>query len=59
MNDQERWPSWEEAELLQRRSEAALPFAEKLAWLEEAQRLVEYMQRSRAERARDAKREDP
>lgn len=59
MNEEERWPSWEEAELLQRRSEAALPFIEKLRWLEEAQELVEHMQRSRAERVKDAQREQP
>ncbi|HET7224323.1 MAG TPA: hypothetical protein VFK69_01315 [Candidatus Eisenbacteria bacterium] len=57
--DQE-WPrGWEEAERAQRRLEARLTFIEKLAWLEETQRLVEHMQRARAGRVNDADRERP
>jgi len=55
--DQE-WPrGWDEAERAQRRLEAKLTLVEKLAWLEETQRLVEHMQRSRADRVRDADRQ--
>ncbi len=36
-------PGWEEHRLAQRRRLAALPLTDKLTWLEEAQRLAEFM----------------
>jgi hypothetical protein len=43
------WESgWEGHEEAQRRRLAALPLQEKLAWLEEAHRLVQHMTRDRA-----------
>jgi len=42
------WESgWEEHTLAQRRRLARLPFAEKLQWLEDSQRLLDQLRRDR------------
>lgn len=41
-------PGWEGHELAQRRRFAKLPFSEKLAWLEEAQDLLETLREQQA-----------
>lgn len=45
------WPSgWDGHALAQRRRWAALPLAQKLEWLEEAQRLAQQIERARESR---------
>jgi hypothetical protein len=53
---------WEGHELAQKRRMAALTLAQKLEWLEEAQRIVEHLQKGRASQssaALDGPRRDP
>ena len=46
--EEQLWESgWEGHSLAQRRRLARLPLSEKLRWLEEAQRVVAHLQRSR------------
>ena len=46
--ERNRWRSgWEASRDAQRRRRARLPLAEKLAWLEEAQRLVDHLDKQR------------
>jgi hypothetical protein len=48
--DERVWESgWEEHTLAQRRRLARLPFAEKLQWLEDSQRLLGRLRRARPE----------
>ncbi len=50
--DEPQWETgWEEHRLAQRRRFAALPLADKLAWLEEAQRLAEFMLKRRVRKS--------
>ena len=41
---------WDEHEQAQRRRYAQMPLADKIAWLEEAQRMVLYLEQQRLER---------
>jgi len=51
--DERQWEAgWDGHSEAQQRRLAALPLAEKLRWLEEAQQLAEQLQRSREERER-------
>lgn len=57
--DEQGWEAgWEEHRLAQRRRLAALPLVEKLAWLESAQQLAEFMQKRRIARS-DPERDSP
>jgi len=52
--EETRWEAgWQAHSLAQRRRLARLPLAEKLAWLEEAQRLAQNLRRPRPPEPRD------
>jgi hypothetical protein len=57
------WPSssdagWEAHRIAQRRRLARFPLAEKLAWLEDAQRVVDYLRSQRAKAGSEPHRQD-
>lgn len=51
--DQEWEEGWEGHERAQRRRLSRLPLATKLQWLEEAQRVIEHLRRSRQDSVKD------